>query len=250
MDKVTVITVCYNSSKTILETIESVNTQDYPNLEHIFIDGNSQDATLEIIQKHSIRNRVILSEGDEGIYDAMNKGITISSGKVIFILNSDDIFYSNSSVSDVMKIFEKDKDLGIVYGSIIISKKNDLRSPKRVWIVSEFIQGSFKLGWHPPHPAFVVKKQCYENFGKFDTNFSIASDFEIMHRFLEVHKVKAKKIDKILTIQRGGGRSMKVKGIWIGMKEINFTINKDSKYISLFIFLIKRYFFKLKQYLK
>ena len=124
--KISIITVSYNSESTILDTINSVNNQDYPHIEHIFIDGKSSDKTLQIINNNSSRDNVIISENDKGIYDAMNKGISHSSGEIIGILNSDDLYSSNTVISEIIKSF-KSSGKEIVYGNINYVNKEDTK---------------------------------------------------------------------------------------------------------------------------
>ena len=121
--KVSIITATLNSEKTLLNNINSVKKQTYKNIEQIFVDGLSKDKSLEIIKKHSLNKSKLISEKDKGIYDAMNKGINISKGEIIFILNSDDIFFNKNVVKLIVDIFKKNKKIGIVFGNLIIKKK-------------------------------------------------------------------------------------------------------------------------------
>ena len=246
---VSIITVSYNSEKTIEQTIFSVNNQTYSNIEHIFIDGHSSDNTVEIIRKKSKRDNLIISEKDKGIYDGMNKGLKYSNGDLIFILNSDDVFFSLNTVSKVVKEFETDKKLMILYGHIVFSKNNDLGKIIRKWKSSEYFNGSFKRGWHPPHPGFVVKKTVYEKHGNFDLNFKIAADYELMFRFIEEHRVKSKFYDDYIAILRYGGESTKVKGIYQTMKDLLGIYRKHNFKNPLFL-ITKRYLNKALQLIK
>ena len=124
MYKVSIITVCYNSQSTILDTIKSVNNQNYKFIEHIFIDGKSEDNTVNIIKKNSNLNTILISEKDYGIYDAMNKGIKLASGEIILILNSDDMFYKEDTLNKIVEVFVSNKNIDLVYGNLIITKKN------------------------------------------------------------------------------------------------------------------------------
>lgn len=246
--KVSVITVCYNSSKTILDTIQSVNQQIYPDIEHVFVDGQSKDSTLEIINENSNRKPIVISEPDFGIYDAMNKGILLCKGDVIFIVNSDDVLHDKFMIKNVIEIFEQNPKFDIVFGSIKISESNNLFNTKRIWKATDFTKNSFKNGWHPPHPGFVVKKKCYDLYGLFNSSYKIASDFNLMYRFLEVNNVKATRVDRFITIQRGGGASMRFSGIIQGLKEIKQTFNENSIKLNLLTYMFKRYLSKIIQY--
>ena len=202
--KISIITVCYNSEETINDTIQSVLSQDYKDVEYIIVDGKSTDRTLEIIQ--SIKNRIkLISEKDRGIYDAMNKGINIASGDVIGILNADDVYKNSQVLTAVMDAFKA--NVSIVYGDIEYVKYNDLSKVVRKWKAGVFRSGKFKWGWMPPHPGFFVKKSCYESFGLFNLNLSTSADYELMLRMLEVHHLSCNYIPKTITSMRVGGAS-------------------------------------------
>ncbi len=202
--KISIITVCYNSEETISDTIQSVLSQDYKDVEYIIVDGKSTDRTLEIIQ--SINNGIkLISEKDQGMYDAMNKGINIASGDVIGILNADDVYKNSQVLTKVMDAFKA--NVSIVYGDIEYVKYNDLSKVVRKWKAGIFRSGKFKWGWMPPHPGFFVKKSCYESFGLFNLNLSTSADYELMLRMLEVHHLSCNYIPKTITSMRVGGAS-------------------------------------------
>lgn len=202
--KISIITVCYNSEETISDTIQSVLSQDYKDVEYIIVDGKSTDRTLEIIQ--SIKSRIkLISEKDRGIYDAMNKGINIASGDVIGILNADDVYKNSQVLTAVMDAFKA--NVSIVYGDIEYVKYNDLSKVVRKWKAGVFRSGKFKWGWMPPHPGFFIKKSCYESFGLFNLNLSTSADYELMLRMLEVHHLSCHYISKTITSMRVGGAS-------------------------------------------
>ncbi len=202
--KISIITVCYNAEDTINDTIQSVLSQDYKDVEYIIVDGKSTDRTLEIIQ--SIKSRIkLISEKDRGIYDAMNKGINIASGDVIGILNADDVYKNSQVLTKVMDAFKA--NVSIVYGDIEYVKYNDLSKVVRKWKAGVFRSGKFKWGWMPPHPGFFIKKSCYESFGLFNLNLSTSADYELMLRMLEVHHLSCNYIPKTITSMRVGGAS-------------------------------------------
>ena len=200
--KISIITVCYNAEDTISDTIESVLSQDYKDVEYIIVDGKSTDRTLEIIQ--SIKNGIkLISEKDHGIYDAMNKGINTASGDVIGILNADDVYKNSQVLTEVMDAFKA--NVSIVYGDIEYVKYNDLSKVVRKWKAGIYRSGKFKWGWMPPHPGFFIKKSCYESFGLFNLNLSTSADYELMLRMLEVHHLSCHYISKTITSMRVGG---------------------------------------------
>ena len=205
MTKITIITATFNSDKTILETIISVKKQSYQNIQHIFIDGGSNDNTINIIKKNMRKKTsILISEKDEGIYHAMNKGIKLARGKIIFILNSDDTFYNKKVVEKIVNIFKKDNKLDLLYGNLIYTKN---KKTTRRWNAGIFLKESFLKGWSPAHPSFIVKKKVYEKYGSFNLKYKYAADIEIMYRFLKKTKCKYYYINEILINMKVGGKS-------------------------------------------
>lgn len=208
MPKVSIITVSYNSAKTIEDAIKSVLSQTYPDIEYIIVDGGSTDGTLEIIGKYRDEISKFVSEPDKGIYDAMNKGIKLAAGEIVGILNSDDFYADENAVKKVVKTMEKEK-ADVCWGDLVYVLKIDFNKVVRFWKSSEYETGKFKIGWHPPHPTFFVKKHVYDKYGLFNLNLKIAADYELMLRFLEKYRVKSCYIPEILVKMRTGGESNK-----------------------------------------
>ena len=206
--KITVITPTFNSANTILANLASVKNQKYKNLEHIIIDNKSVDGTLNLIKKQNDNRIKIVSEQDNGIYDAINKGIKLAKGEIISILHSDDEYYNNHTLLNVINNFE-DRNIDIIYGDLLYTKKNNLNKIIRYWKSTNYIQGMFFKGWSPPHPSFFVKKKIYQKFGLYSTKIGNPADIELMYRFLELKKVDNKYINKILIKMRYGGKSNK-----------------------------------------
>tara|TARA_B110000238_G_C16123827_1_gene438317 strand:+ start:1183 stop:1944 length:762 start_codon:yes stop_codon:yes gene_type:complete len=205
-NKITIITPTYNSAKTILTNITSVKNQKYQNFEHIIVDNNSNDQTLNLIKKNINKNIRIITEKDKGIYDAINKGIKLAQGEIISILHSDDIYYDNETLSKVVESFGK-KNTDIVYGDLLYVSKYDLNNVIRYWKSGKFRQGLFMLGWSPPHPSFFIKKKIHNKFGYYNIKIGNPADIELMYRFLELKKVNSKYINKVLIKMRYGGKS-------------------------------------------
>ena len=245
MLKVSIITVCYNSQKTIQDTINSVNEQTYKFIEHIFIDGKSKDQTIDIIKKNSNLNTALVSEPDDGIYDAMNKGIKLASGEIIIILNSDDVFYNNNTLKSIVDIFIKNKNIDLIYGNLIITNKNKVL---RTWNSGNYIKDSFLKGWSPAHPAFIVKKDVYKKYGSFNLKYKYAADIEIMYRFLMQLNCKYIYLDEILIKMRAGGTSNILKNI-ISQNLENIEIFKNEKKFNLFVFFVNKFIHRLKQFI-
>lgn len=204
--KISIITVSYNSSKTIYDTINSINIQTYPNIEHIFIDGLSNDDTLNIINSNSLRSPIIVSEKDKGLYDAMNKGISIATGDIIGILNSDDVYSNKNIISNIIKQMELFK-VDSVYGDLIYTKPDDLSQIVRCWKSGSFNKNKFLYGWMPPHPTFFVKRDIYLKYGVFNLTLKSAADYEIMLRFLYKNCISTAYVNEVLVKMRSGGKS-------------------------------------------
>jgi glycosyltransferase involved in cell wall biosynthesis len=203
--KISIITATYNSARTVRDTLECIASQDYPDIEHIIVDGLSKDESLAIVAEYPHVAKVI-SEKDRGIYDAMNKGIGLATGEIIGILNSDD-FYNNSSVlSKVAKLFE-DPEIEAVYGDLQYVSGRDVSKITRTWKAGSFSRNKFLYGWMPPHPSFFVRKRVYEKVGLFNLNLRSAADYELMLRILFRHKLKAAYLPEVLVKMREGGMS-------------------------------------------
>lgn len=203
---ITVITVVYNGAATLRDTIESVINQRYDNIEYIVIDGGSSDATIDILRQYDQFIDYWLSEKDAGIYDAMNKGILLSSGEYVGMLNSDDMFKSEQVVQDIVDSFNKTQ-VDAVFSCLTIVDKNNLNKTLRNYRVSQFTPAWLRIGIMPPHPTFYCKKSCYEKAGKYKLDYDIAADFEMLVRLLIKQKISWSFMDKISVIMRSGGVS-------------------------------------------
>lgn len=202
---VSIITATYNSEATITSNLSSIKEQTHPFIEHIIIDGASNDNTLAIIKDQSPSAK-IFSEKDNGIYDAMNKGIALATGDIIGILNSDDLYMNNSIIEKVVKLFEQE-NCDAVYGDLIYVDANDTSKIKRRWKAGSFIKNDFLYGWMPPHPTFFVKKEVYEKYGKFNLSVFTAADYELMLRFVYKYGIKVAYLQEIMVKMRTGGAS-------------------------------------------
>ena len=203
--KISIITATYNSASTVRDTLASIAAQSYRPIEHIIVDGLSTDDTLNVVREFPHVDLVI-AEKDSGIYDAMNKGILHSTGEIVGILNSDDIYTSTSVIERVMKLFE-DKSVDAVYGDLQYVDKNNLNRIVRTWKAGEFERRKFFYGWMPPHPSFFVRKEAYEKWGMFNLKLRSAADYEIMLRFLFRYNARVKYLPGVLVKMRVGGVS-------------------------------------------
>ena len=243
--KVSLITVSYNSEKTIKETFESVRlqNQDGFTIEYIHIDGLSTDSTVNISYDYDEIIDIRVSEKDLGIYNAMNKGIDLATGDIVGFLNSDDTFSSNDILEKVVCSFKQDETLDIVYGDIDYV---DLQGKiKRKWRCGD--RQSFANGWHPAHPGFYAKKELFEKHGGFDEELFIAADFDLMLRFLEVFNTNSKYINSVFVNMKQGGESNRnLKNIWTGNAQIIKSFQKYSIRPQMF-YTYRRFFSKILQ---
>ncbi|MBP6385469.1 MAG: glycosyltransferase [Pseudarcicella sp.] len=203
--KFSIITVSYNSAKTIQQTIESVLSQNYTNLEYIVIDGASQDGTLKILENYKERIKYI-SEPDKGIYDAMNKGIKIATGDFIGTIGSDDFYPNTQVISDVAAYLTKTKSDSL-YGDIQFVNPGNESKIVRNWKAGEYNIKKWLHGWMPPHPTFYIKKNIIINLGGFNTTFKCSGDYELMLRILYKNKISTTYLPQILMTMRNGGTS-------------------------------------------
>ena len=244
MIKVSVITATYNSEGTIHRNIKSVQNQKDIILEQIFVDGGSSDNTVGIIESLSSNRSSLIIGQDSGIYDALNIGIEKSSGEFIAILNSDDFFSNDRVLSDIITVFEREH-VDIVYSGITyVNSKYEVIAE---WVPEEFSLGAFSDSWHPPHPGFFVRKDCYEKAGGFDLNFKVAADFELMYRFLETNQFKSALFSRSTVNMRNDGYSSFFKSRVRGLLDVRNTFRKHGNKTPLVVIIIKRYIKKFKR---
>lgn len=184
--KISVITVCYNSATTIEKTILSMKEQTYNNIEYIIVDGNSKDKTVSIIEKHDDVISRWISEPDKGLYDAMNKGVSMATGDLIGILNSDDTFNSNTVIEEIVN-FHEENNVEASVGNIIQHRENG--KIVRLYSSKYWKPEKLKIGFMPPHPSIFFKKELFDKFGNYDLGFKIGADFELITRFFLKNKI-------------------------------------------------------------
>ncbi len=217
--KISVITITYNSEKTLRDTIESVLGQSYDNIEYIIVDGKSKDSTCDIVRSYGDRISKFVSEKDNGLYDALNKGIRMATGDVVGFLHSDDIYASTETLKLIAEAFTR-FNVDSVYGDLVYVDQNDTSKIIRFWRSRKFSRTRALTGWMPPHPTFYLKRSVYENYGGFNTTFRIAADYESILRYLVRFRVSTFYIPLVLIRMRVGGESNKsVKNIIRKSKE-------------------------------
>lgn len=225
--KISVVTVVRNSIGTIEATLQSVLSQRYPDVEHIVVDGASSDGTLDIIQQYRPLVARVVSEPDQGIYDAMNKGLRLGTGEVIGFLNADDVYADNTVLSQVAKAFS-DPDVDACYADLVYVDAQDPEKIVRYWRSCEYRAGLFERGWMPAHPTFFVRRRFYKECGAFDLAFPRQSDFELTMRFLAINKIRSVYVPKIWVRMRTGGASNNsLKGILEGNIEAYRACKKN-----------------------
>jgi len=207
--RVSIVTVTFNSGKTLTDTINSVLGQTYENFEHVIVDGGSTDGTIELIQKFEPQYEGHLqwtSGPDIGIYDAMNKGVALATGDIVGILNSDDLYADEHVLSDIVSTFVE-TNCDFLYADLIYVDRADLDVTTRVWVAGD---GRFDLGWNPPHPTLYLRKYVYEQNGSYKTNYKISSDYDYMIRlFNPKANLRSWYLRRTIVKMRQGGESTK-----------------------------------------
>lgn len=238
--KISIITVVLNRADTIRTTIESVINQSYDNIEYIVIDGGSTDGTLDIVNLYKDKIDVIISEKDNGIYDAMNKGLNFASGDIVGFLNSDDHYVNSLVLEKVVEKF-KSNNIDAVFGdTVFVDGKNKV---VRYWKVGEFKRFKIKLGWMPPHTGFFVKRNIFHQYGGFDSSYSISGDYELAVRLLWKFNIAVSYIPEVLVKCRLGGATNKdIKSIIRSSSEVYRVIKtyKIGGILTLIIRLLSR----------
>ncbi|MBV6440292.1 MAG: hypothetical protein EPGJADBJ_01957 [Saprospiraceae bacterium] len=203
--KISIVTPAFNSAATIRDTLESIRMQDYPNLEHIIVDGGSKDATLNIVSEYPHVSRVI-SEADRGLYDAMNKGVCLATGEVVVVLNSDD-FYTHANLISRVAGLMRSTSADTLYADLEYVDPVHTKQVKRFWKAGDFHPEKFYRGWMPPHPTFFVRRHLYDRFGLFDISLRYSADYELMLRLLLRHNVTTCYLPEVAVRMRLGGAS-------------------------------------------
>jgi len=211
--KVSIITVVYNNVETIKDAIDSVLGQTYKNIEYIVIDGASTDGTVEIVQSYGDKINKFVSEKDKGLYDAMNKGLKLTTGDIVGILNSDDFYTDNDVITRIVKEFEE-KQVDSVFADLVFVKPENLDKVVRYYDSSGCGPENFKYALYPAHPTFFAKREMYKRYGGFRTDLKIGADFDILARFLYTHKISYSYMKEVLVKMRVGGVSTSFSSIW------------------------------------
>lgn len=243
--KLSLITPSYNSAATIARTIDSVLAQSYSDLEYIIIDGASTDNTRDIVLNYQDKlNIKFISEPDNGIYDAMNKGVKLATGEIVGILNSDDLFYDDKVLLTIANAFS-DAKIEVVYGDLKYFS-SDASITNRYWRAGEYQESKLNNGWTIPHPALFVRKSVYNSAGLYNTNFKIAGDYEFILRILKKYRFKINYIPQVFVKMFDGGTSGQQRGKgWAELKKA-WVVNGLA---VPRLFILRRVLFKISQLL-
>lgn len=243
MIKVSIITVVYYND--FIETaIKSVVEQDYPSIEYIIINGGSTEQTLQKIHTYDSYIHKIISEPDLGIYDAINKGLKLATGDIVGLLNADDLLVDNHVITNIVKNFNKDEELEAVFADVMFVAQHDLNKVLRYYSTKYFKPWMFKLGFQPAHPTFYARRNLFLKHGYYNIKYKIAGDFELMLRFIFIHKIKVKYINEVLVKMRIGGISTSgIKSIKKLNSEILDACKNNGVYSNHFM-VYSKYFIK------
>ncbi|MBB6110899.1 glycosyltransferase involved in cell wall biosynthesis [Mucilaginibacter lappiensis] len=204
--KLSLVTVVYNAQDTIKQCIQSVISQNYPNLEYIIIDGGSTDHTLQIINEYREYIQILVSEPDKGIYDAMNKGIRLATGDIVGMLNADDHFADERVLHSIAGVFTQ-HDVEALYGDLdIVDQRQQVI---RKWRSGKCNHNSFKLGFMPPHPTFYCRRSLFDQFGFYSLDHGSAADYELMLRLMYRHQIRSYHLKMVMVNMSAGGISSK-----------------------------------------
>ena len=251
MMKISLITATFNSRSTLCDTIKSVLAQSYQEIEYIVVDGLSKDGTVDIIKGYEpyFKGRMKwISEKDNGLYDAINKGIRIATGDVVGILNSDDFFTSTTIVEKVAKSFTTEVDA--VYGDVHFVRANNLNRSIRYYSSKIFRTALMKLGFLPAHPPFYCRKSCFDEYGLYKIDFKIAADFDLLLRFIYVHRISLKYLPLDMVTMRIGGVSTNGLQSHCCIMREHLRAFRENGVRSNILLLFLRYFYKLIEFVR
>lgn len=241
---VSIVTVSKNSKNTIAYTVNSVLEQTYPEIEYVVVDGFSKDGTVDIVKSYGNRISKFISEPDGGIYEAINKGIGAATGDIIGILNSDDVFFDNNIIKRVAEEFSRN-DIDSVIGDVQFVDPMNISKVVRYYSSKNFHPGKFKYGYMPAHPSFYAKRQLFEKYGLYKTDYKIAADYELLIRFMYKNKIRYKYLGIPFVNMRTGGASTKsIKSNYILNKEI-FRACRENGIRTNYFYIYTKYFIKV-----
>lgn len=250
--KISIITITYNSAKTLTDTLESVLAQTYNEIEYIVVDGASKDGTMDIVKKYEplFEGKMrYVSEPDKGLYDAMNKGMRMATGDVVGILNSDDFYTGKEVLQRVAEVF-REGNVDAVYGDVHYVKPEDLSHCVRYYSSKPFRWWMMRLGFMPAHPSFYCRREVYRKYGTFNTSYKVAADFENLLRLIFVNRIRIHYIPMdFVTMRTGGASSSGLSSHKQIMHDHLRALKENGVYSNVFL-LGLRYIYKLGEVLK
>lgn len=247
--KISVVTVCYNAAATVEQTLKSVLSQDYPDIEYIVVDGASTDGTQAIVERYKDRLSAYISEPDKGIYDAMNKGIALATGEVVGLLNADDI-YAHRGVLSLVAVAMQASSVDAVYGDVDFFDDADPSRVCRRYRSARFRPDRIAWGWMPAHPSLFLRRSVYQRFGVFRTQYRIAGDFELIARIFKDGTLRSRYLPEVMVRMRAGGVS---NGGWRKMLLLNREVMqacRDNGIHTNWLMLLSKYPLKLLELLR
>ncbi len=225
--KVSIITATFNSISSIQDTFNSIDSQDYSDIEWIVIDGASVDGTVGYLKSIEYKISKWVSEKDNGIYDALNKGLSLATGDVIGFLHSDDVFANETVISSIVKLFQE-QQIGGVYGDLEYISQNENKNVIRKWKSNKYDANKIRKGWMPPHPTLFLKRNIYEKFGNFDEKMKISADYDFILRIMKSPEIYYHYFPTVITKMKMGGASSSLKNIKQKMKEDILALKKNN----------------------
>jgi glycosyltransferase involved in cell wall biosynthesis len=247
--KLTVVTVCRNARATIAEAVDSVHRQTHSDVEHIVIDGASTDGTLQILQSRRERIAKLVSEPDEGLYFAMNKGIAAATGDYLGFLNSDDV-YQDERVLERIAAALGTGEWDACHGDLVYVHHADPARVTRYWKSKSYVPGMFEAGWHPAHPTLFVRTALLRELGGFDTHFRYHADFDLMVRLFIDRKIASTYIPEVLVRMRSGGHTNRsLRNVCRGNRESWIIARRYGVAASPF-WIVKKLAYRVRQFLR
>ena len=245
--KISIITITFNSAKTLKRALESIQHQTYADIEHVIVDGASTDGTREMIESYAKAHKNVrwVSEPDDGIYNAINKGIKIATGDVIGFLHSDDVFNSADSIEQIAHAFDE-SGADIVYGDLQYVRAGKV---VRRWQSNAFHPRSLKYGWMPPHPTMYVRREVYEQVGPYDEWFRISADYDMILRLFQAD-YKTHYIPSVLVSMETGGASNKDTKARLSKTQEDFLVLKKNHVGAGLLTVACKQLRKIKQFIR
>lgn len=246
---ISVVTVCLNSISTIGDTLASVAVQRDANVEHIVIDGGSTDGTLDMLHRHGGRIATLVSELDQGLFDAMNKGLRRATGDVVGFLNSDDVYADDSVLREVAALFES-SDADACYADLLYVAADDLTHVVRYWKSCDYRPGLLRRGWMPAHPTFFCRREVLQRVGGFDPAYGLHADFELMVRLFHTQRIRAIYVPRIwIRMRTGGASNRSVGNILRGNRESLRALHDHGIAVSVGGFVLGKLALRVPQFL-